>query len=551
MFIAYLCLEIAITNQIKSYSGGLGILAGDTVKSFADVGLNSAAVTLLYKNGYFKQSIDPESGKQIESNDEWEISKYLENTQKRFTINIQNRDVVVQIWKYVVTGAKGHQVPVFFLDTNLPENHHEDQAICFNLYSKYPHTRLKQEILVGFGGVKALEIMGYGLASKYHLNESHASFAIPYLQSLLGKEETAKRIVFTTHTPLEHGHKKYPLSELQNELTQTIGQKNLYWHLLDNYPIADLINMTKYCLDNSSYSNAVSRKHAEVMHQIFPDQYIDYITNGIHTNSWLSEPLSKVFDYNLPEWRIDPLILRNALNISDYSIRKAHIENKNLLINYIKTKTGKCFDAQKFTIGFARRVDGYKRQNFIFKDLDRLQKISEKFGGLQFVFAGKAYPETAPENSTLAEIYRLSKRFDLNIDVVYIPNYDMETSKLMVAGVDIWLNNPLRPMEASGTSGMKAALNGVPNFSTVDGWWVEGLVENETGWAIGDEKTHIGNEDYELNSLYGKLEFVILPTYFYNSAKWLEIQKQAIAMNASHFNTQRMVLEYLSKGYLK
>jgi glycogen phosphorylase len=551
MLTAYLCLELALNSQIKSYSGGLGILAGDTIKSYADLGLNAVAITLLYKNGYFKQTIDTNSGKQIELNDEWDYSKYLELTDIRFNLEIEHRNVQVQIWKYEYIGCKGDKIPVYFLDTNLPENHFEDQAICYNLYSKYEYTRLKQEILIGVGGVKALLALGYGFADKYHLNESHASFAIPFLQLLTNQKETKQKIVFTTHTPLEHGHKKYAISNLQSQLTEQVNGQTISSVMEQYVDSENLVNMTKFCLDNCSYANAVSRKHAEVMHQMFPGKHIDYITNGVHTYTWISPQMSEVFDKYLVDWRVDPMVLRNALSISDYDMRATHTASKHRLINLIQTRVGKIFSTDKFTIGFARRVDGYKRQNFVFKDLDRLEAIAKKFGGIQFVFAGKAYPDTAGENSTLAEVYKLSQRSDLNIDVVYIPNYDMDVSSAMVAGVDIWLNNPLRPLEASGTSGMKATLNGVPNFSVVDGWWVEGLVENETGWSIGDETSHIGNEEYELNDLYGKLEHIILPTYYFDTKKWSEIMKQAIAMNASHFSTQRMVLEYMSKAYYK
>ena len=545
MFTAYFSMEIALRPDMKTYSGGLGILSGDTLKSCADLGLNMAGVTLLYKNGYFKQSIDPDSGKQVESNDEWDYKNKLVDTNKTFHITIENRDILVKLWKYDIVSKS--TVPVYFLDTNLPENDYEDQAICFNLYSKYDNTRLKQEIMIGVGSVMALQTLGYDIADKYHLNESHATFAIPYLEKVLGNhEKAAQKIVFTTHTPLEHGHKKYAFDTLRPQLGDELT--NI---MQTNNEDKSIVNLTKYCLDNCIYSNAVARKHSEVMHKMFPTKHIDYITNGVHTYTWVAPATAEVFDKYCPDWRLDPSDLRNAMNIPEYEMRTLHTTNKKRLFEMVEQRLGKKFSTDKFTIGFARRVDGYKRQNFIFKDLDRLCRIAQKFGGLQFVFAGKAYPDTAGPDSTLAEVYRLSQRTDLPIDIVYIPDYDMTTSEYMVAGVDIWLNNPLRPLEASGTSGMKATLNGVPNFSVVDGWWVEGIQENETGWAIGDENSHMGNEEYELNDLYGKLEHIILPTYHYDTKKWLEIQKQAIAINASYFNTQRMVTEYLTKGYLK
>ena len=546
MLTTYLCLEIAIKNSIKSYAGGLGILAGDTLKAATDLGLEMNAFTLLYKNGYFRQGIDPISGRQIEENDTWDYQNILINLNTKFEIEIENKKLWVQVWKYDLIGANSI-VPVYFLDTNLDENDDEAKSICSNLYSRYEHTRLKQEILLGVGSILAQKAMNHELSKNYHLNESHAAFAIPYLVNELGSRDLAKKkIVFTTHTPLEHGHKKYPVDFLQKFVELKLMQA-----MLDTSSDKTIINMTKYCLENSNFANAVAKKHGEVMKKMFPNFDIEHITNGIHTATWISRPIQRLLDKYNPSWFEDSDNLRNSMTLDGIELWGAHTENKKNLIELVQQKTSIVLDPNIFTIGFARRVDSYKRQNFIFKDIERLNAIAKKFGGLQLVFSGKAYPNTADENSTIAEIYKLSKRDDLNFKVAYIPNYDMDTSIKMVSGADIWLNNPQRPQEASGTSGMKASLNGLPNFSVVDGWWVEGLQENITGWAIGDENNHLGNEEYELNDLYNKLESVVLPMYYFDTKKWLDMMRQSISINASYFNTQRMLNEYLTKAYLK
>lgn len=545
--IAYFSMEIALNNDIKSYAGGLGILAGDTLKSAADLGLNMVGITLLYKYGYFKQEIDPHTGAQIESNDPWNYQEILELLPQKASLQIEGRTVMVQVWKYEIQGINGHIVPVYFLDTDIDDNYPEDRYTCFSLYTKYEHTRIRQEILLGAGGVLAMEAIGYETFDNYHLNESHAAFAVlPLQEKLTDKTKVKSRLVFTTHTPILHGHRGYPISIYKQYLPTK------WFQLLDTKLIKqEQILLTDICLDYSKYTNGVAQRHGEVSRKMFPGHTIDHITNGVHTRTWLSEPLAKLCDQYIPDWQQDPELLRNALRIPDNDIYNAHQTNKVNLLNYINQTTGEKFDTKVFTIGFARRVDGYKRPDFILSDLSRLEQIATKFGGLQLVFAGKAYPDTQSMENIIAKIYKLSKNSQSKIKVAFLPNYNMDIASKMVAGSDIWLNNPVKPLEASGTSGMKAALNGVPNFSVLDGWWPEGWIERETGWAIGQGVNSQSDEATELNELYSKLENDILPTFFHDTQKWLEIQKQAIALNGSYFHTHRMVGEYLEKGYLK
>lgn len=560
--IAYLSMEIGLENQIKNFAGGLGILAGDTLKSGADLGLNMLGITLNYSQGYFAQSLESGTGQQLESSDTWDISKFLHSENLEFSLEISQQIVWVRVFRYDICGQKS-VVPVYFLDTDYDKNTLENRQITSQLYIADSTLRLKQEILLGIGGIKMLQAIDkFSTIEKYHLNESHAAFAILALREILKPQDQSVvqgKIVFTTHTPVLHGHKHYQSSVLQANLDPK------YYSLIQINEIENGdFSLTKFCLENSIYKNAVSKKHAEVSNQLFPGYQIDFITNGVHAQSWTSPATQALLDQYIPGWRADSSLFRNALDIPDSEIYKTHQTNKVSLLKLIQERTGTVFEENIFTVGFGRRVDPYKRLDLIFNDLARLQKIAEKFNGLQLVFSGKAYPKTQDLEGSIARIYNLSKQ-DLGLlKIVYIPNYDMEISLKMVSGSDIWLNNPIKPLEASGTSGMKAAINGVPNLSILDGWWSEGWIEGQTGWAIGESNDTPDNLDNmashdgadfinsrDSNDLYNKLEGVVLPTYFLDSAHWIEIQKQAMALNGSHFNTERMLLEYLSKGYVK
>ena len=552
--IAYFSMEIGLENHIKNFAGGLGILAGDTLKSGADLGLNICGITLNYSQGYFTQTLDPNTGLQIEKSDAWDISKYLTLESQEFSLEIEAQTVWVRIFRYDIKGEKG-VVPVYFLDTDYDKNALENRQICSNLYTADNNLRLKQEILLGIGGVKMLETLGkLETTQKFHLNESHAAFAILALRDIFKQnpKELREKVVFTTHTPVLHGHKHYQIDFLQPYL----GEK--YFNLiLETEKINGDFSLTKFCLENAIYSNAVSKKHAQISNQLFPGYDIDFITNGVHAKSWTSEATKSLFDQYLPGWKQDSSLLRNALEIPDEKVWQTHQVNKTELLKLVQERTGQVLDSKIFTIGFGRRVDPYKRLDLIFNDLERLKAIADKHQGLQLIFSGKAYPKTQTLEGSIAKIFSLSKQDLGSLKIVYIPNYDMEISLKMVSGSDIWLNNPIKPLEASGTSGMKAAMNGVPNLSILDGWWIEGWVEDQTGWAIGQEEVlTVAKEEaalvnqHDANNLYEKLEKVVLPTYFFNSNHWIEIQKQAMALNGSHFNTERMVLEYLSKGYI-
>ena len=543
--IAYLCLEFGIKAEMKTYCGGLGILAGDTIKSAADLGLNMMGVSILYKNGWFKQELSA-TGDQIEISDTWNYEDYLIPLDIKYNIKITGQDVAVKVWKYEVIGVTGAMVPIYFLDTDLPENSEEMRKVSDVVYPANKQVRIAQEMLIGIGGVQILELLGHADIKNYHCNESHSIFACLELKKKFGSwEDVKKRLVFTTHTPLATAHTHYSKEVLQS----TLGSHFIY--LPNNLWVNDAMNMTSLALFASKFSNGVSKRHNLVTSQMYPEYKIDAITNGIHTNTWVSKPMADLFSRYVMGWQSSPENLKLCTFVSSSEIAWAHAEAKQNLLNYIQKTQDITLDKKVFTIGFARRMVGYKRANLILTDYKRLLQIAEKFGGLQIVFSGKAYPNEAEGEGFIKEIYEASKKSESFLKIVYLPNYNIEIGGLMTAGVDIWLNNPVVPLEASGTSGMKASLNGVPNISTMDGWWVEGWTEGVTGWALGENEMDESKlEAAQLADLYRKLEENVIPIYKNDLETWLKIQKNCISINASHFNTHRMLNEYLIKAYL-
>jgi glycogen phosphorylase len=548
MSVAFICLEFGLTSGMKTYAGGLGILAGDIMKSATDLEMGYYGVGLLYTKGYLKQSISPATGEQLESPDPWNPSKYLSLTDTTFVLQIQEREIHVRVWQYSVHGESGSQSLVYFLDTDFEENDDYDRQICHTLYAEDSTIRLLQELLLGFGSVelmKSLEL--FDTTHKIHLNESNVAFVIPALHEKYGMSVKDK-IVFTTHTPIRAGHKIYEKQFLIDRVHPSLIQK--IDTVIGDYPL----NLTEFCLSWSGYSNGVSRKHSIVTKDMYPGSDIDYVTNGVHHLTWTTPETQLLFDTNIPQWRRNPFELHNALQITDEEIFTSHRHNKQKLFESIYYDLDIRLNESIFTIGFARRADGYKRHDFLLYNLDWLRSIADRFDGIQIIYSGKAYFAGGGIDSSIAHINRVIHQ-DLGpkIKVVFIPDYSMDVSLKMVSGVDIWLNNPQKPLEACGTSGMKAALNGVPNFSVLDGWWAEGWIENETGWSIGDTdresiKQLLSEHDEQAN-MYNKLNDLILPKYYYDTKDWYRIMKQAIAINGSYFHGTRMMEEYSAKAY--
>ena len=554
--IAYFSMEIGLNQDIPTYSGGLGILAGDTIKSAADLSIPMVAVTLLYHKGYFNQSFTSDHIQQSQET-LWNPKDHLQLLPNRVTVEIEGRTVHLQAWQYQVKGVKGHKVPVIFLDSRLPENSQYDQTLTDNLYGGDHWYRLCQEIVLGIGGLRMLKNLGLDI-TKYHMNEGHAAFLVLELnrlyRDLMNKTSCdhecvisiKKNCVFTTHTPVPAGHDMFELEWVHRALGPEYSIDNL--NCLQN----DKLNMTLLAMNHSAYTNGVAKKHGEVSSRMFPGYEINAITNGVHATTWVCPPFQDLFDQYIEGWREDNFMLRYSLNIPDRDVWHAHETAKSALIDYINQYTDTPFKKDVLTIGFARRFAVYKRADLIFYDIDRLIKISQSVGELQIVMAGKAHPHDNQGIDKLKYILDLMSTQKNNIRLVFLPSYEINVAKLLVSGSDIWLNTPMRPYEASGTSGMKATLNGVLNFSVLDGWWIEGWVENVTGWAIGPMPTNMIADDASQDDedLYEKLKHKIIPTYYQDRAHWIYMMKHSISHNGAFFNTQRMVSQYLTNSWM-
>ena len=558
--VAYFSMEIGLESGMPTYSGGLGVLAGDTIRSAADLDVPMVAVSLLHRRGYFFQRLDAH-GRQSEEPVAWPVNDFAELIDERVTVDIEGRTVHVRAWRYRVTGESGHVVPVYLLDTDVSENQPWDRTLTDVLYGGDDHYRLCQEVVLGIGGLRLLRSLGYRDILRFHLNEGHAALLVLALVeeklALQGQSESVstdlidivrEQCVFTTHTPVPAGHDQFPEELARNVL----GEQR--WVRLKHCGIEQRLNLTQLALRGSRYVNGVAMKHGEVSHSMFPGYPIHSITNGVHAVTWTAPSFQKLFDSHLPDWRRDQLSLRYAVGIPTSDIWAAHVEVKRTLVEHVNRESNAGFDREVLTIGFARRFAAYKRAGLIFHDLDRLKQIVREAGPIQIVFAGKAHPHDRDGNDLIAHIHEMRDALQGTIAVSYLTNYDMEVAKMLCAGVDVWLNTPLPPLEASGTSGMKAAMNGVPSLSVLDGWWIEGHLEGVTGWSIGDRveaclEPQSGMDACHAAELYRKLEEKVLPCFYKNQERFVEIMRHAIALNGAFFNTQRMVAQYLHNAY--
>lgn len=547
--IAYFSMEIGLEESIPTYSGGLGILAGDTIKSCADLNVPVAGITLLYENGYFHQKID-EDGNQIELPVHFPVSKFLKALPVETSVHIEGRQVKIRAWLYQHKGYNNFIVPVFFLDTNIEGNSEWDRDLTKHLYGGDEKYRLGQEIVLGVGGVRILKELGYDSIDRYHMNEGHAALGTLELFSQLKDIKMVReKCVFTTHTPVAAGHDQFSLSFAKPMIGDILPDS-----ILEDVCHYDKLNMTKLALFFSHYVNGVAKKHGEVSRTMFPGYSIDSITNGIHTTSWVCRSFKKLFDRDIPGWRSDPFTFRSAFSMEKEDIWHAHMKSKKELINFVNMTCNAGMNTEDFTIGFARRQTAYKRPELLISDPERLCDIAEKAGPIQLIYSGKAHPNDYSGKESIKRICKIAGSIKGDVKIVFIPNYDITIAKMMVSGVDVWLNTPQRPNEASGTSGMKAACNGVPQFGTLDGWWLEGCIENITGWSIGPEKMdadEVSDDQLEKNDLYGKLEKIILPKYYSDRDNWIRTMRSCIAINGSFFNTNRMVQQYVLNAYFK
>ncbi len=555
--IAYFSMEIALDPAIPTYGGGLGILAGDMLRSAADLELPIIAITLLHRKGYFRQRLDAE-GNQTEEPDPWIPESVLQPVEGTFTVSIENRDVHVRAWRYNVHGMSGFVVPVYMLDTDLPENSEWDRTLTDTLYGGDQHYRICQEVLLGIGGVSLLRNVGVKNANSYHMNEGHAAFlTLALLEDQLSLrkytvpveadvEVVRRRCLFTTHTPVEAGHDRFAWELVE----QVLGHDRTTLLHQSGFGAEPVLNMTNLALHFSRYVNGVAMRHGEVSQDMFPQVPIHAITNGVHAATWASPPFQDLFDREIPEWRRDPAYMRYAVGIPVEEIKKAHCVAKAALIKEVQKRTGMLLDESTLMIGFARRAATYKRADLLFRDIERLKRIAESVGPIQILYGGKAHPNDAGGKALIQRVIQAAAGLKNEIKIFYLENYNMALAKFMISGVDLWLNTPQRPQEASGTSGMKAALNGVPSLSVLDGWWVEGCVEDVTGWAIGyDSKINGDDSPAESASLYDKLERKIIPMFYRAPEAYAEVMRYAIALNASFFNTHRMLSQYKTNAY--
>jgi glycogen phosphorylase len=552
--IAYFSMEMAIRPEMHTYAGGLGVLAGDTARSCADLELPVVFVTLLSRAGYFRQDIDTD-GRQVGQPDWWEPESWCAPLNAMVAVDIERRPVWIRPWLYIHTCPHGHQVPILLLDTDLEQNGKSDRALTHHLYGGDEVYRLKQEIVLGLGGVRLLRALGFDIHT-FHLNEGHAAlltldllsrYQLPPQDRKEGESgyqigRVRESCVFTTHTPVEAGHDRFSYSLFERLLPDLVSVDELM-----RLAGADQLNMTQLALSLSGYVNGVARRHAETTRRMFPGYRVHAITNGVHVGTWTHDAFARLYDANFPQWQHEPEVLVRALQLSEDEVWRCHQAAKADLVARVRDVTGRSLDADVPIIGFARRMTGYKRPLMLFNDLDRLTAIAAR-NPFQVVMAGKAHPQDFDGIEAIRRLHEAARELENKVTCVFLPNYDLEIAKTLVAGSDIWLNTPLPPMEASGTSGMKAALNGVLNLSVLDGWWIEACIEGVTGWSVGVDG---GSEEGHAAALYDRFEGAVLPLYYEDPAGWRAMMKHAIGNIAYYFNSQRMMRRYASEAYLR
>lgn len=552
--IAYFTMEIALRNEIPTYSGGLGILAGDTMRSAADLELPMVGVSLISHAGYFRQELDSQ-GRQTEYAENWDIRNWAQPLDAKIAVQIEGRTVWIGAWLYVLESHMGGCQPVLLLDTDMNENSSEDREITHYLYGGDHVYRLKQEIVLGLGGVRLLHAIGFSIRH-YHMNEGHSALlGLELMRRYTYRTEHLRpgelrydlpRVrdlcSFTTHTPIEAGHDRFSY-----DLVQRVIDNGFDVETVKRLAGEESLNMTRLALNLSEYVNGVARKHAEVSKAMFPGYMVHAITNGVHPYTWVCESFRQLYDHYTAGWCHEPqLLVRADCCIPEAAIWEAHVQAKQCLIDKVFSLTGVALKPDVPIFGFARRMTAYKRPDLLFSDIERLRAIARRYP-LQIVLAGKAHPRDENGKHLIERLFLYASALADTIPVVYLPDYDMALAQTLTAGADVWLNTPLPPLEASGTSGMKAAFNGVPNLSVLDGWWIEGCLEGVTGWAIGDAT---GMADGNANSLYEKLEQVVLPLFYDRiNGGWLKVMKGAISKNASYFNSHRMMRRYATEAY--
>ncbi len=539
--VAYFTAEIGLWSELHTYSGGLGVLAGDHVKSAADANIPLVGVTLLYRKGYGRQHLD-DDGIQTETYRDLDPAQHLQDTGIDISLPLDGGNLWAKVWRADITGVSGHNVPVYFLDTFHPENTEKHLDLGLTLYGGDDWVRIRQEFLLGVGGLRLLDKLGYEIDG-LHLNEGHCTFALlEMLNNGFTREELAKRVLFTTHTPVPAGHDRFEWEDVEEVLGSLLPSdaKQLVIDAGDPEN-GNRISMSHLAVALSGPVNAVSNLNAWVASSMFADHHIAPITNGVHHLTWTGSTMANLFDEHLSGWREDPTILAHAGRIPDVDLQQAREKSRSILRELVKASTGVDLHKDRLTIGFARRFATYKRANLVFSDLERLRSFGA--GRIQFVFAGKAHPRDEGGKALIRSIFDSKKEIADEIPVAFLEDYSMATGAAMTSGVDIWLNNPIRPFEASGTSGMKAAMNGVPNCSILDGWWPEGCEHGVNGWAIGEADDE-RDDERDAQQVLDSLEHEVLPLWNEGGQRWCEIMRASIATSA-RFTGARMISDYL------
>jgi glycogen phosphorylase len=570
--VAYFSSEFGLDESLPIYSGGLGVLAGDHLKSASDLGVPVTAVGLFYREGYFRQQLD-ESGLQVE--------RYPQNDPALLPLQLEQASAIVdladgsgalvpvriQVWR-----AQVGRIPLYLLDTDVDGNPDWARTITDKLYGGDREHRLQQELVLGLGGVRVLRALGLE-PTVFHLNEGHSAFLqLERLRELVedddlprdaGLQRLRASTVFTTHTPVPAGNEIFDAALVERNVAPLVARCGLSW---DEFvalgrvkPEESTFGLTPFALRTSSHANGVSALHGEVSREmwqsVWPDRAVDEVpigsvTNGVHARTWIDEDLDRLLgneeDMGTPDFA-------RAYQLDGEALWDAHRAAKQELLRVMRVRGfGERFDPEALTIGFARRFATYKRGDLIVSDLDRLARLlTDSERPLQIVLAGKAHPADEGGKAMIRTIVEFTRDPRANGRVVFMPDYEMTLARYLVQGVDVWLNNPRRPFEASGTSGMKAALNGVVNTSILDGWWCEGY-SPETGFAIGGDGTAASEAEQDAAdaaALFAVLEEQVIPAY-YDRGAWLDLMRSSIARLGARFNTNRMVVEYVETLYL-
>ena len=602
--IAYFSAEYGLDEILPIYAGGLGILSGDHCKSASDLGIPFYPIGLLYKHGYFNQLINKDGSEtflyteaQLEDLPVLPV-KNEDGSDLIISVDLPGRVLYLKVWKINIG-----RISLYLMDSDIDTNSEMDKQLTLKLYGGNQETRIAQEIILGIGGMKLLEALGIS-PTIYHMNEGHSSFVVFEVIKKLMKEKgvsfkVAKEMasactIFTTHTPVPAGNDIFPIDLMDRYFAAYSAELGisrndfLAMGSRDNSIPTNGFDMAVLALKITGKENGVSKLHGEVSKKLFANLWpntsleevpIDYVTNGVHTCTWLAPNLKELYNaYMRPFWqeRVHEIDTWNDIdNIPDEELWRIHQEQKNKLIKMVRenvkaqeirngesveeiNETDKLLDPKALTIGFARRFATYKRADLIFRDLEKITQIlNNPQRPVQIIFAGKPHPADVQGQELVKKIYQISKMPQFKNKVVILENYNMYTARYLISGVDVWLNNPRRPLEASGTSGEKAGLNGVINFSILDGWWYEGY-DGKNGWAIGDNTEYTNYElqdNADSQSIYNILEGEIAPLYYNKNAKgyspeWVKKMKNSIKSVGGVYNTSRMLCDYLDKLYI-